>query len=108
MQSKELQATADKIFKTCSRTDDDLKIKVAEYSTLSVNIAQIERRESGSLVVRPLDGIVQQEHVYESDYFTTLFTVIPKHNYQEWLSNYEDLVKPNEGEPPVAVPLSSE
>ena len=45
MQSKDLKSTTEKIFKSCSRTDDDLKIKVAEYQTLSVNIAQIERKE---------------------------------------------------------------
>jgi V-type H+-transporting ATPase subunit C len=43
------------------------------------------------LLTKTLDGIIKKQHIVESEYLTTLFVVVPKNQYKEWLKSYDSL-----------------
>lgn len=87
--SKGIAPLADLILKASTRADDELKNRVAEFNDLKQNVVAIERKEGGSLLVRPLGPYVRQTDIIEKDYLTTLIVVVPKVKEQEFLSTYE-------------------
>lgn len=89
--SKPIREIADSIFKKTGKLDEELRIKVSEYSQLKQNVQQIERKATGNLGVRSLDGIVMKDHVLDTEYLTTLFVVVPKSSTKEWETTYSDL-----------------
>jgi len=91
--SRSLVDNVNTIIKKCVRYDDELKHKVAEYQTLKNNISTLERKTSGPLTTRALDGVVKPEHVTvpDSEYLQTVFVVVPKRDQQYFEQNYEDL-----------------
>lgn len=78
--------------KQIGQIDADLKTKSSEYSSIRSNLESIERKQTGSLLVRNLSDLVKGEHfVQESEYLSTLLVVVPKAYYKEWNTNYEKL-----------------
>ena len=52
----------------------------------------MERKQTGSLLVRNLGDLVKKEHfILGSDYLVTLLVVVPKGLYKEWNTKYENL-----------------
>jgi V-type H+-transporting ATPase subunit C len=98
--SKSLTDIVNAIVKKCSRYDEELKIKVAEYQTLRNNAGAIQRKTQGPLTTRSLDGIIRPEHIFvkDSEYLQTLYVIVPKKDQQEFENNYEDLEKKPKGE----------
>ncbi|KAL9655469.1 hypothetical protein ABK040_011864 [Willaertia magna] len=91
--NKPLRELADGIFKKIVKLDEELKIKISEYTTLRLNVQQLERKNTGSLAVKSLDGIIKKDQIIESEYLTTLFVVVPKSNYKEWEVEYSDFTE---------------
>lgn len=89
--NKSLTEITDAIYKKSLKIDDELRVKLSEYTTLKTNIQQIERKTSGNLSIKSLDGIVRAEHIVESEYLQTLFVAVPKTNYKEWEMSYDDM-----------------
>jgi len=87
--SRGIAPLSDQIFKMSSKSDEDLKIRMAEFSEIKQSLSSIERKEGGSLLVRALDPYVRQKDIVESEYLTTLLLVVPRIKEQEFLSTYE-------------------
>lgn len=87
------------ISKQMGQIDADLKSKSSAYNNLKTQLQSIERKSTGSLLVRSLADLVRKEHfVLNSDYLTTLLVVVPKMLYKDWNTTYErlsNMVVPN-------------
>ncbi|KAG2381373.1 hypothetical protein C9374_006362 [Naegleria lovaniensis] len=99
--NKPIREIADSIHKKASKLDEELRFKISEYTNLKQNVQQLERKTSGNLSVRTLDGIIKKEHVLETEYLTTVFVVVSKASIKEWEHDYENLTD-------MVVPDSSE
>jgi len=92
MLTKELANTVEKLYRSCTKLDDDLKIKVSDFQSLKLNLQQIERKDTGTLAVKTLDGIITQDNFYESEMFITFYVVVNKDNYKEWHHTYVTII----------------
>lgn len=87
-----LKSLHDIINKQIAQIDADLKIKHSAYTAVKGTLQSIERKQTGSLLVRNLADIVKKEHfVLGSEYLSTLLVVVPKALYNDWRNNYERL-----------------
>lgn len=73
------------------RMEDDMKIRLNDFTSTKQALTTIERRSQGTLMTRHLSTIVEAEHVVESEHITTLFVVFASYNEPEFLSTYEQL-----------------
>lgn len=73
------------------RLEEDMKIRVSDYTATRQALASIERRSQGNLMTRALSTIVEQEHFVSSDHLTTVFVVFSAYNEQEFVKSYEKL-----------------
>ncbi|CAM8898591.1 hypothetical protein QQ045_028464 [Rhodiola kirilowii] len=86
-----LREIVDGIQVQVSKIEDDLKVRVAEYSNVRGQLNAINRKQTGSLAVRDLSDLVKPEDMVTSEHLVTLLAVIPKYSQKDWLSNYETL-----------------
>ncbi|XP_023551222.1 V-type proton ATPase subunit C [Cucurbita pepo subsp. pepo] len=86
-----LRDIVDNIHSQVAKTEDDLKIRVAEYNNVRSQLNAINRKQSGSLAVRDISNLVKPEDIIISEHLTTLLVVVPKYSQKEWLSSYETL-----------------
>ncbi|KAI2805466.1 Exocyst complex component 2 [Blomia tropicalis] len=87
-----LKSLQEIINKQIGQIDSDLKTKTATFNNLKNTLQSLERRQTGSLLVRNLTELVKKEHfVLGSEYLTTLMVVVPKSFYKDWLAKYEKL-----------------
>ncbi|XP_059641032.1 V-type proton ATPase subunit C-like isoform X1 [Cornus florida] len=87
----QLREIVDSIHVQVARIEDDLKVRVAEYSNVRSQLNAINRKQSGSLAVRDLSNLVKPEDIITSEHLTTLLAVVPKYSQKDWLSSYETL-----------------
>jgi hypothetical protein len=78
------------ITKDASKADEALKKQIAEYGDVRTQHTALERRDAGTLLVKPLGQYVPHEPL-ETPHMTTLMLVIPRARKQEFLDNYERL-----------------
>lgn len=64
---------------------------MSEYNQLKGQVTAAARKQTGSLAVRDLTGLVSEEDAVNTENILTLFTVVSKHDKGEWLSTYETL-----------------
>ncbi|KAI1288371.1 V-type proton ATPase subunit C [Halotydeus destructor] len=96
-----LKSLHDIINKQIAQIDADMKTKHSAYNSLKSNLQSMERKQTGSLLVRNLGDLVKKDHfVLGSEYLTTLLVVVPKAYFKDWLLRYEQLA-------PMVVPRSS-
>lgn len=87
-----LKSLHDIINKKISDIDNELKTKSGVYNSLKGNLQTLERKQTGSLLIRNLGDLVKKEHfILGSDYLVTLLVVVPKGLYREWQGTYENL-----------------
>lgn len=87
-----LKSLHDIINKQVGQIDTDLKTKHSAYTSIKGTLQSIERKQTGSLLIRNLADLVRKEHfVLGSEYLTTLLVVVPKTNYRDWETKYEKL-----------------
>ncbi|XP_058102985.1 V-type proton ATPase subunit C-like [Magnolia sinica] len=86
-----LREIVDNIHVQVARIEDDLKVRVAEYNNVRSQLNAINRKQSGSLAVRDLSGLVKPEDIIMSEHLVTLLAVVPKYSQKDWLSSYETL-----------------
>ncbi|KAL4424495.1 hypothetical protein ABPG77_006804 [Micractinium sp. CCAP 211/92] len=89
------------IMETVQKLDDDLKVKVTEFSQLRSTLQAAARKQQGSLAVRDLSGLVPPGQLVDTENLTTLLVVVPKSARADWLGQYEQLSE-------FVVPRSSE
>jgi hypothetical protein len=76
--------------KDTTKSDDALKKQVAEYNEVRTQFTAIERKDQGTLLVRPLGPYVKTPPI-ETAHLTTLMIVVPRARYQEFMDTYETL-----------------
>ncbi|XP_047956291.1 V-type proton ATPase subunit C-like [Salvia hispanica] len=86
-----LKEIVDGIHVHIAKIEDDLKVRVAEYSNVRSQLNAINRKQAGSLAVRDLSNLVKPEDVVSSEHLTTLLAVVSKYSQKDWLSSYETL-----------------
>jgi len=87
-----LKSLHDIINKKISDIDNELKTKSAVYNSLKTNLQTMERKQTGSLLIRNLGDLVKKDHfILGSDYLVTLLVVVPKGLYKDWNTKYENL-----------------
>ncbi|XP_027358624.1 V-type proton ATPase subunit C-like isoform X3 [Abrus precatorius] len=86
-----LKEIVDSIHGQVSKIEDDLKVRVSEYNNIRSQLNAINRKQSGSLAVRDLSGLVKPEDIITSEHLTTLLAIVPKYSQKDWLSSYETL-----------------
>lgn len=78
------------INKQIGQIDQDMKTKTSSFNNLRNSLQSLERKQTGSLLVRDLSGLVKKEHfVLGSEFLVTFIVVVPKSYYKDWLSKYE-------------------
>ncbi|KAM2537207.1 hypothetical protein TB2_022802 [Malus domestica] len=86
-----LKEIVDSIHGQVAKIEDDLKVRVAEYNNVRSQLNAINRKQSGSLAVRDLSGLVKPEDIIISEHLVTLLAIVPKYSQKDWLSSYETL-----------------
>lgn len=87
-----LRGIVDSINNQVTQIENDLKTKSTNYNNLKSNLANMERKQTGSLLTRNLGDLVKKEDfVQNSEYLVTLLVVVPKAFYQDWNAKFERL-----------------
>lgn len=87
-----LKALQEIINKQISVIDQDMKTKTVTFHNMKNSLQSLERKQTGSLLVRNLGDLVRKEHfVIGSEYMITLLVVVPKALYKDWQTKYESL-----------------
>lgn len=92
---------AEIISKQVQQIEADLKQKASAYNSLKTSLQNLERKQTGSLLLRSLGDLVKKEHFVDSEYLTTLLVVVPKALSKDWEKSYETIL------PELVVPRSS-
>lgn len=64
---------------------------MSEYNQLKGLVTAAARKQTGSLAVRDLTGLVKPSDAVNTENLITLFTVVAKQDKSEWLTTYETL-----------------
>ncbi|ODQ50453.1 vacuolar ATP synthase subunit C [Saitoella complicata NRRL Y-17804] len=87
--------------KEMTSLDIDLRTKYSQYQQAKGNLLTIQRKQTGNLSTRSLEGLVHKDDlVLESEYMETLLVAVPINDQKDWLKQYETLA-------PMVVPRSS-
>eukprot|EP00246_Nothoceros_aenigmaticus_P001157 TRINITY_DN1153_c0_g1_i1.p1 TRINITY_DN1153_c0_g1~~TRINITY_DN1153_c0_g1_i1.p1 ORF type:complete len:378 (-),score=57.65 TRINITY_DN1153_c0_g1_i1:296-1429(-) len=86
-----LRETVDSIQDSVSKIEDDLKVRVAEFSNVKSQLSSINRKQGGSLLVRDLAPHIRADDVIHSEHLTTPLVIVPKYSQKEWIASYETL-----------------
>lgn len=79
----------DIIAKNITKVEKDFKTKSNTFNSIKMNLAQHEKKETGSLLTRNLAPLVKEDDfVISSEYLVTVCVVVPKSNYKEWEGSY--------------------
>jgi len=71
--------------------DDDLRKRTSKLTEVTTAVLTIERKETGSLIVKPLGPLIKPQDIIERDFITTLLVVVPKSKEGEFEDTYEIL-----------------
>ncbi|KAH8963045.1 hypothetical protein BDL97_05G132200 [Sphagnum fallax] len=86
-----LREVVDAIQDSVAKLEDDLKVRVAEYSNVKTQLSTILRKQNGSMAVRDLSDLVKADDVVNTEHLVTLLVVVSKYSQKDWLSHYETL-----------------
>ncbi|KAI8879916.1 ATPase, V1 complex, subunit C [Backusella circina FSU 941] len=91
---KSLQETTATLNQEVTTIDNIMKNKLNLY-TQNKNVLQtLQRKQTGNLSVRNLNGIVKKQHcVLNSEFLTTMVVAVPKSLYKHWNNKYETLTE---------------
>uniref|UniRef100_H2YK91 V-type proton ATPase subunit C n=1 Tax=Ciona savignyi TaxID=51511 RepID=H2YK91_CIOSA len=87
-----LKSLSEIISKVVTQVDSDLRMKSHSYNNLKSNLQSMERKATGSLLLRNLREIVRKEDfIVGSEYLQTLLIAVPVQSVDEWEKKYETL-----------------
>ncbi|CAM0953351.1 unnamed protein product [Alopecurus aequalis] len=86
-----LKETVASIQSQVAKIEDDMKVRVAEYSNVKSQLGAISRKQTGSLAVRDLSNLIKPEDMVTSEHLVTLLSIVPKYSQKDWLASYESL-----------------
>lgn len=81
------------IVEQVTRLEEDMKIRLNDFTSTRQALSSIERRAQGNLMTRALSTVVEEQDVVSSDHLTTLFVVFTAYNEKDFLSCYEQLAE---------------
>ncbi|KAI7854076.1 hypothetical protein BDC45DRAFT_535948 [Circinella umbellata] len=91
---KSLQEITATLNQEVTSIDNVMKTKLNAYTQSKNTLTTLQRKETGNLSVRNLNGIVKKEHcVLNSEYLTTVFVAVPRSAYKQWFNKYETLTQ---------------
>jgi len=79
------------LLKESAKADEELKKHQQDYNDVRQQYSAIERKETGTLLVKSLNPFVKEKDIIETEHLTTLLIVVPKSKEQEFVSTYEIL-----------------
>ncbi|KAI8337133.1 hypothetical protein BC941DRAFT_470867 [Chlamydoabsidia padenii] len=89
---KSLQETTATLNQEVNAIDAIMKAKLNTYTQNKNALQTLQRKQTGNLSVKNLNGIVKKQHcVLNSEYLTTLIVAVPKSLYKQWNTKYETL-----------------
>ncbi|KAI8384153.1 hypothetical protein BD560DRAFT_322349 [Blakeslea trispora] len=89
---KSLQETTQTLSQEVTAIDNVMKNKLNMYTQNKNALMTLQRKQTGNLSVRSLNGIVKKQHcVLNSEFLTTLIIAVPKSLYKHWNNKYETL-----------------
>ncbi|EIE80207.1 hypothetical protein G6F46_007905 [Rhizopus delemar] len=89
---KSLQETTATLNQEVTAVDNIMKSKLNAYTQTKNALQALQRKQTGNLSVRSLNGIVKKQHcVLNSEFLTTLIVAVPKSLYKQWNNKYETL-----------------
>nr|Q9NDR5.1 RecName: Full=V-type proton ATPase subunit C 2; Short=V-ATPase subunit C 2; AltName: Full=Vacuolar proton pump subunit C 2 [Ascidia sydneiensis samea]BAA96746.1 vacuolar-type H+-ATPase subunit C [Ascidia sydneiensis samea] len=78
--------------KVVTQVDTDLRSKSQAYNNLKSSLQNMERKATGSLLLRNLSQIVKKDDFIDgSEYLRTVIVAVPVALFGEWEKNYESL-----------------
>jgi len=86
-----LAQLAQRIQQDAAACDEDLRKKTTKLTELGQLIQALERKESGTLLVKPLGPLIDPKDIKEGEFLTTVVLVIPKMREQQFLQTYETI-----------------
>lgn len=75
------------------RLEEEMKIRLNDYSATRQALSTIERKSQGTLMTRALATIIEEKDVVETEHLTTIFVVIPSYTEPDFLESYEELAE---------------
>ena len=75
------------------RLEEDMKIRLNDFTTTRQALTAIERRSQGNLMTRSLATIVEAKDVIDTEHMATIFVVFPTYSEKEFLECYEQLAE---------------
>jgi len=84
-----IRSLVDDMMKEVTKADEDLKLQLSLYNDARGVLDNIERRETGSLLVKPLGQYIKPGRLVDKEHITSLLVVIPKGREKFWKDNYE-------------------
>ncbi|ORZ25180.1 hypothetical protein BCR42DRAFT_444979 [Absidia repens] len=89
---KSLQETTVTLSQEVNAIDAIMKTKLNTYTQNKNSLQTLQRKQTGNLSVKNLNGIIKKQHcVLNSEYLTTLVVAVPKSLYKQWNGKYETL-----------------
>ncbi|KAG1045531.1 hypothetical protein G6F43_011255 [Rhizopus delemar] len=89
---KSLQETTANLNQEVTAVDNIMKSKLNTYTQTKNALQTLQRKQTGNLSVRSLNGVVKKQHcVLNSEFLTTLIIAVPKSLYKQWNNKYETL-----------------
>ncbi|PNP41373.1 hypothetical protein TGAMA5MH_06698 [Trichoderma gamsii] len=87
--------------KELNTVDNDVKSKFNQYNAVKTNLAQLQRKQTGTLATKSLTPIVKPSLlVQDSEYLETHLIAVPTNAKKDFIKSYETLA-------PMVVPRSS-
>lgn len=86
-----LRDLSDMMMKDSLKADDELKQYLSSYNEVRLVLEGMDRKEGGSLLVKPLTALVDPKYLIDTEHLTSLLLVIPKKEVQVFLGKYETM-----------------
>ncbi|KAI9317190.1 hypothetical protein BX666DRAFT_1857670 [Dichotomocladium elegans] len=89
---RSLQEITQTLIQEMTSMDSVIKNKTNIYTQNKTALQSLQRKQTGNLSVKSLNGIVKKENcILKSEYITTVFVAVPKSLYKHWNNTYERL-----------------
>lgn len=87
--SRSIRQNVEAIVQEAKKAEEELKTQMSAFTEIRNQLTAIERKEQGSLLVKPLNQYIKKQHLIEGESLTTIFVVVAKSRQQEFESSYE-------------------
>ena len=86
-----LRDLSDMMMKDSLKADDELKQYLSSYNEVKLVLEGMDRKECGSLLVKPLTTLVDPKYLIDTEHLASLLLVIPKKEEKIFLGKYETM-----------------